>query len=108
MWSCASRNCGRVVLPGAAGAAPPPYRALPAVVVEAYVHSTSTGKVDDLVEALGVDTGIPKLEVSGSAEFDTEVASVPVMRCPSGRGRDLPGDLLVGRVAYSCRGGVLL
>ena len=83
MWSCASRNCGRVILRGAAGAAPPPYRALPAVVVEASVHSTSTGKVDDLVEALGVDTGIPKLEVSGlCAEFDTEVASVPVHEVP--------------------------
>lgn len=47
------------------------------------MHSTSTGKVDDLVEALGVDTGIPKLEVSRLwTEFDTEVASVPVHEVP--------------------------
>jgi putative transposase len=35
-------------------------RALLAVVMEAYVHGTSTRKVDDLVKALGVDSGITK------------------------------------------------
>jgi putative transposase len=51
-------------------------RALLAVVMEAYVHGTSTRKVDDLVKALGVDTGISKSEVSRiCAELDTEVAS---------------------------------
>jgi transposase-like protein len=34
------------------------------VVMEAYVHGTSTRKVDDLVRALGVDSGIAKAEVS--------------------------------------------
>jgi putative transposase len=39
-------------------------RALFAVVMEAYVHGVSTRKVDDLVQALGVGTGISKSEVS--------------------------------------------
>src|SRR3954469_9047196 len=39
-------------------------QALYAVVVEAYVHGLSTRSVDDLVEAMGVETGISKSEVS--------------------------------------------
>lgn len=39
-------------------------QALFVVVMEAYVHGVSTRKVDDLVEALGADTGISKSEVS--------------------------------------------
>jgi transposase-like protein len=39
-------------------------RALFAVVMEAYVHGVSTRKVDDLVAALGVASGISKSEVS--------------------------------------------
>ena len=39
-------------------------RALWAVVMEAYVHGVSTRKVDDLVQALGIDAGISKSEVS--------------------------------------------
>ena len=39
-------------------------RALFAVVMEAYVHGVSTRKVDDLVQALGVGSGISKSEVS--------------------------------------------
>jgi putative transposase len=51
-------------------------RALLAVVMEAYVHGTSTRKVDDLVRALGVDAGISKSEVSRiCAELDGEVAA---------------------------------
>jgi putative transposase len=51
-------------------------RALLAVVMEAYVHGTSTRKVDDLVRALGVDSGISKSEVSRiCAELDAEVAA---------------------------------
>jgi putative transposase len=51
-------------------------RALLAVVMEAYVHGTSTRKVDDLVKALGVDAGISKSEVSRiCAELDDEVAA---------------------------------
>jgi putative transposase len=49
-------------------------RALLAVVMEAYVHGTSTGKVDDLIKALGVDSGISKSEVSRICrELDPEV-----------------------------------
>ncbi|GAA3985307.1 IS256 family transposase [Streptomyces plumbiresistens] len=39
-------------------------RALFAVVIEAYVHGVSTHSVDDLVKALGADSGISKSEVS--------------------------------------------
>ena len=40
----------------------------------AYVHGTSTRKVDDLVKALGVDSGISKSEVSRiGRELDQEV-----------------------------------
>ena len=47
-----------------------------AVMMEAYLHGTSTRKVDDLVKALGADTGISKSEVSRiCADLDTEVAA---------------------------------
>ncbi|GGK87061.1 hypothetical protein GCM10007382_03760 [Salinibacterium xinjiangense] len=50
-------------------------QALFAVVMEAYLHGVSTRKVDDLVKALGADTGISKSEVSRiCAGLDTEVA----------------------------------
>lgn len=39
-------------------------QALHAVVMEAWVHGVSTRKVDDLVKALGIGTGISKSEVS--------------------------------------------
>ncbi len=39
-------------------------QALYAVVMEAYVHGVSTRNVDDLVEALGAESGISKSEVS--------------------------------------------
>jgi transposase-like protein len=51
-------------------------RALWAVVMEAYVHGVSTRKVDDLVRALGIDTGISKSEVSRiCGELDSVVAA---------------------------------
>jgi Transposase, Mutator family len=51
-------------------------RALLAVVMQAYVHGTSTRKVDDLVKALGIDSGTSKSEVSRiCAELDGEVAA---------------------------------
>jgi putative transposase len=51
-------------------------QALFAVVMEAYVTGTSTRKVDDLVAALGADSGISKSEVSRiCADLDTEVAA---------------------------------
>jgi putative transposase len=49
-------------------------RALFAVVMEAYVHGVSTRKVDDLVSALGVGSGISKSEVSRiCAELDGDL-----------------------------------
>jgi putative transposase len=49
-------------------------RALYAVVMEAYVHGVSTRKVDDLVKALGVASGISKSEVSRiCAELDRDL-----------------------------------
>jgi len=51
-------------------------RSLSAVIMEASLHGTSTRKVDDLVKALGADTGISKSEVSRiCADLDTEVAA---------------------------------
>jgi putative transposase len=47
-----------------------------ALIMEACLHGTSTRKVDDLVKALGADTGISKSEVSRiCADLDTEVAA---------------------------------
>ena len=60
-------------------------QALYAVVMEAYLHGVSTRKVDDLVKAIGVDTGISKSEVSRiCADLDEEVAAF--------RGRSLTTD----------------
>ena len=51
-------------------------QALFAVVMEAYVTGTSVRKVDDLVKALGADSGISKSEVSRiCADLDEQVAS---------------------------------
>ena len=51
-------------------------QALFAVVMEAYLHGVSTRKVDDLVEALGADTGISKSEVSRICkDLDEEVGA---------------------------------
>ena len=51
-------------------------RALFAVIMEAYVHGVSTRKVDDLVVALGLDSGISKSEVSRiCGDLDTELAA---------------------------------
>ena len=47
-----------------------------AVIMEAYLHGVSTRKVDDLVKALGADTGISKSEVSRICkDLDEEVAA---------------------------------
>jgi putative transposase len=49
-------------------------QALFAVVMEAYPHGVSTRSVDELVQALGADTGISKSEVSRICkDLDTEV-----------------------------------
>ncbi len=51
-------------------------RALFAVVMEAYVHGVSARKVDDLVRALGIDTGLSKSEVSRICEdLDSEMSA---------------------------------
>jgi putative transposase len=51
-------------------------QALYAVIMEAYVHGVSTRSVDDLVLALGVDTGISKSQVSRiCAELDERVGA---------------------------------
>jgi putative transposase len=51
-------------------------KALHAVICEAYVHGVSTRKVDDLVAALGVESGISKSEVSRiCAQLDEEVTA---------------------------------
>ncbi len=50
--------------------------ALHAVVMQAWVEGVSTRKVDDLVAALGVDSGISNSEVSRiCGQLDTEVAA---------------------------------
>ena len=50
--------------------------ALHAVIMEAYVHGVSTRKVDDLVAALGADSGVSKSEVSRiCAGLDADVAA---------------------------------
>ena len=50
-------------------------KALYAVIMQAYVHGTSTRSVDDLVRAMGVDSGISKSEVSRiCAGLDAEIA----------------------------------
>jgi transposase-like protein len=67
------------------------------------LQGTSTRKVDDLVKALGTDSGISKSEVSRiCAGLDTEVA---VFRCPcpgpDGLSLRVPGrDLLKARVNH--------
>ncbi|MFB8775791.1 IS256 family transposase [Streptomyces broussonetiae] len=51
-------------------------RTLFAVVMEAYVHGVSTRSVDDLVKALGADSGISKSEVSRiCGELDAELTA---------------------------------
>jgi transposase-like protein len=51
-------------------------QALFAVVMEAYLHGVSTRKVDDLVQSLGVASGISKSEVSRiCADLDDQVAA---------------------------------
>jgi putative transposase len=52
--------------------------ALYAVVMEAYVHGVSTRKVDDLVAALGLESGISKSEVSRiCGELDASLEAFP-------------------------------
>jgi putative transposase len=51
-------------------------QALYAVIMEAYVHGVSTRSVDDLVKALGSDTGVSKSEVSRiCADLDEQLTA---------------------------------
>ena len=57
-------------------------QALYAVVMEAYVNGVSTRAVDDLVAALGIDSGISKSEVSRiCAGLDETVRRSGAGRC---------------------------
>ena len=50
-------------------------QALHAVIMEAYVHGVSTRNVDDLVSALGVESGVSKSQVSRiCAGLDVEIS----------------------------------
>jgi putative transposase len=50
--------------------------ALHAVIMQAWIEGVSTRKVDDLVAALGVESGISKSEVSRiCAQLDTDIAA---------------------------------
>ena len=63
-------------------------RALFAVVMEAYVHGVSTRKVDDLVAALGLDSGISKSEVSRiCAGLDSSSRRFAPVRSPTSSSR---------------------
>jgi transposase-like protein len=51
-------------------------QALFAVIMQAFIEGVSTRKVDDVVQALGADSGVSKSEVSRiCAELDAEVAA---------------------------------
>jgi transposase-like protein len=57
-------------------------QALYAVVMEAYVHGVSTRAVDDLVAALGIDSGISKSEVARiCAGLDEQVTAFGAVCC---------------------------
>ena len=78
-WSCGSPSCARGR--SSRSILEPRRRidqALYAVVMEAYVAGVSTRAVDDLVAALGIDSGISKSEVSRiCAGLDEVVERVP-------------------------------
>ena len=79
-------------------------QALFAVVMEAYLHGVSTRKVDDLVRALGADSGISQSEVARSCAHIAErraggmlsskrSGTHPRRRCPGRAVPEQPGDL---------------
>lgn len=82
-------------------------RALYAVVMEAYVHGISTRNVDDLVKALGVESGISKSEVSRiCAGLDTELGPFATDRSttsPSLTSSPMPPMSRGACAAASCR-----
>jgi Transposase, Mutator family len=80
-----------------------------AVIMEAYLHGTSTRKVDDLVKALGADSGISRSEVSricgsrhrgGCLPGPAAVRAAVPLRVPGRdllQGKDRPPGRLPGR-----------
>ena len=75
-WNCAFRNCalGRSSRHRWSGAGGWTKRC--SRWMEAYLHGVSTRKVDDLVQALGMQSGVSKSEVSRiCADLDEEVAA---------------------------------
>jgi hypothetical protein len=67
-------------------------QALFAVIMEAYLHGVSTRKVDDVVKALGIDSGISKSEVSRiCADLDVEVGAF--RDCCDARSRHCTGGV---------------
>ena len=82
-------------------------RALLAVVMEAYVHGTSTRKVDDLVRALGSRPGSPSWRSAGSAPSWTPRWRRSARgRCRTPPSRQCPGFVRDSRVTrYSRPGG---
>ena len=83
-------------------------QALYAVVMEAYVQGVSTRSVDDLVEAMGVESGISKSEVSRICQGLDEVGGrVPHPTARPHRIRlRLPGRHLSARAQRHLAGGV--
>lgn len=64
------------------------------MIVEAYLHGVSTRKVDDLVKALGAESGISKSEVSRICpDLDEEVRAP---RCDLLQGPGQPAGGLSG------------
>ena len=89
-----------------------------AVVMEAYVHGVSTGKVDDLVKALGTDTGMSKSEVSricqkidqdveGFRHRDLTDKSYPYVFLDATHCKALVGGAIVSQESWSPSGFVL-
>ena len=75
-------------------------RALWAVVMEAYVAGVSTRSVDDLVAALGAESGISKSEVSRICpSLDERVEAFRIGICWPRRGMGGEGDVRATRAA---------
>src|SRR3954469_14459516 len=89
--------------------------ALHAVVMQAWIEGVSTRKVDDLVAALGVESGISKSEVSRiCGQLDTEVAAwrarplgeqaFPYVFCDATYGKARVGGRVVSRAVVIATG----
>ena len=63
-------------------------QALYAVVMEAYVAGVSTRSVDDLVAALGIDSGITTDPVAGNSPFSIDLESIALHELGHALGMD--------------------